>query len=335
MTHACSASLWHSAVSFSAATLARFAIALWACCFAPAAMGKMIEVGPQRFLRIPSQAAVVAQPGDTVVIDRGTYADCAVWRTSNLVIEAREPGVTLTGKTCEDRGIFIIHGHNVTVRGITFADARVKWRNGAGIRAFGNHLTVEDSRFLRNENGILVGGSADSVVVVSNSEFIGNGSCEGLCAHGLYAGAPIRLLRVTGCRFFDTRIAHHIKSRARNTIIEDTRIEDGADGTASYLIELPNGGNGLIMNNILQKGRRSDNRAVAISIGVEGVTNPTDTLILRDNGFVSDLTEPTLFVRNSSTAAVQLIGNRFTGNIVPLGRPATADTPPAAARPAQ
>lgn len=311
----------HSAIPFLAATLIGCLIVAMLCGFAGAAKARIIAVGPQRVLRVPSQAALVAQPGDRVLIDKGTYADCAVWTKSNLTIEAAEPGVVLAGRTCQDKGIFIIHGHNVTVRGITFADAAVIWRNGAGIRAHGNNLTVENSRFLRNENGILVGGDADSIVRIFNSEFVGNGSCEAACAHGVYAGAPIRLLHVSGSRFFDTRIAHHVKSRAKTTIVENTRIEDGATGTASYLIDIPNGGNALIRNNILHKGRRSDNPTTAISIGVEGVTNLTQALIVRDNSFASDLPAQTIFVRNSTTEPVRLIANRFNGKVAPADGP--------------
>jgi hypothetical protein len=312
------ARVWNSAVPFLTATLF---VWLFAATIGGAASAREIAVGPQRLLRIPSQAALVAQSGDVVRIDRGTYADCAVWPQSNLTIEAAEPGVVLAGRTCQDKAIFVIQGANITVRGITFSGAAVIWRNGAGIRAEGVNLTVESSRFLRNENGILIGGPANSVVRVFDSEFVGNGSCEGACAHGVYAGTPIWLLHVAGCRFFETRIAHHVKSRAKNTIVENNRIEDGANGTASYLIDLPNGGNALIRNNILQKGRHSDNPAAAISIGVEGVSNATQALIVRDNDFASNLPEQTIFVRNSTTEPVRLMANRLRGKVVPATGP--------------
>ena len=126
------------------------------CAFPAAA--RILEVGLTRALTQPSQAAALADSGDFVRIDPGIYADCAVWRTSRLVIEATGPGVVLAGKTCLEMGIFIIAANDVTIRGITFAGARVIWHNGAGIRAEGRNLTVEHSRFLDNENGILAGG---------------------------------------------------------------------------------------------------------------------------------------------------------------------------------
>jgi hypothetical protein len=236
----------------------------------------------------------------------------------------------LRGKTCQDKAIFITAGNDITVRRITFAAARVIYHNGAGIRAEGANLTVEDSRFLDNENGILAGGPPSSVVRIIGSTFRGNGSCEGACAHGLYVGFAIAALVVQGCSFTDTRIAHHIKSRARTTIIVGNRIEDGAGGTSSYLINVPNGGNVLIQGNLLQKGRRSDNPAAAISIGEEGASNPAETIIIRGNRFTSDLPEPTIFVRNSATTAAALADNTLIGRVVPVQGAGRVELPPGA-----
>ena len=137
---------------------------------------------------------------------------------------------------------------------------------------------------------------------ITDSEFIGNGACIDACAHGVYAGAPIYLLEIEHCVFLDTKIAHHIKSRARNTIVRDSRIEDGPNGTSSYLIDVPNGGNVLIQGNTMEKGLHTSNPAAAISLGIESVTNPTGTLIVRDNLFRSDAPIRTAFVRNSTGA---------------------------------
>ena len=206
----------------------------------------------------------------------------------------------IAGKTCAGKGIFITLGADITISGITFADASVIWHNGAGIRAAGDNLTVEHSRFLHNENGILAGGGPDSVLRITDSEFIGNGACIALCAHGVYAGAPIALLDIEHSVFRDTKVGHHIKSRARNTIVRDSRIEDGPDGTASYLIDIPNGGNVLIQGNTMEKGAHSENPATAIAIGEEGVKNPTTALIVRDNVFHGDGPVRTAFVRNTT-----------------------------------
>ena len=303
--------LGHSAIAFVTAMLSAVPV-----------IARILEAGPGRALTLPSQAAALTVSGDFVRIDPGIHADCAVWRASRLVIEATGPGVVLTAKTCLEMGIFVIAGNDVTVRGITFAGATAIWHNAAGLRGSGRNLTVEHSEFLDNENGILAGGPPDSVLRITDSAFAGNGSCSAACAHGVYAGAAIFLPDIERCIFRNTRTAHHIKSRARNTMIIDSRIEDGPDGTASYPIETPNGGNLLVQGNVLEKGPLSSNPRVAISIGVEGVTNPTDRLVIRDNVFRSDLPGRTAFVRNSSAAPVVLEDNAISGDVEVLQTPA-------------
>ncbi len=304
----------HSAIAFLLATLLLAGIAV-------PAQARVLLVGPQRAIQLPSQAAAIARDGDRIVIDPGIYRDCAVWRASNLVIEGRAPGVTMSGRVCFERGIFIFTGNNTTVRGIAFAGARGLWHTAAGILQKGNNLLVENSRFEDNENGILAGGGPASQVRVVNSRFRGNGSCLGACAHGIYAGGPIASLEVERCHFLDTRTAHHIKSRARTTIVRDNDIADGDSGTSSYLIDIPNGGNTLIQHNTLRKGPNSANPEVAITIGEEGVKNDTSSIVVRDNSFASALPTPTVFVRNNTATPATLSGNRLEGQVTPLRGP--------------
>ncbi|OYV36747.1 MAG: hypothetical protein B7Z80_14745 [Rhodospirillales bacterium 20-64-7] len=285
------------------------------------AFARDIRVGPHRALHLPSEAALQVRDGDVVRIDPGTYADCATWTANRLRIEAAAPGVVLAGKSCAGKGIFITQGNDITIRGITFQDATVPDRNGAGIRAEGRNLTVEHSRFLHNENGILAGGGRDSVLRITDSEFVDNGACIRACAHGVYAGAPIKRLEIVRSLFYGTRIAHHIKSRALNTLVKDSRIEDGPDGTSSYLIDVPNGGNVLIEGNVMEKGPQSSNPGVAIPIGEEGVTNPTASLIIRNNMFRNDTGRRTVFVSNRTTTKAQMQDNVLTGDVAELDGP--------------
>ena len=278
----------------------------------------MLHVGPKAQFHLPSQAASAARDGDTVVIEPGLYRDCAIWLAANLTIEGRGPGVAIADKVCLERGIFVVAGNNVTIRNIVFSGARGRFHTAAGILGAGGNLTVQNSQFLNNENGILLGGGPTSRVRIFNSAFRGNGSCEGACAHGVYAGTHIALLDIQHCRFLDTRTAHHIKSRALTTVIADNEIADGDSGTSSYLIDIPNGGNVLIQGNTMGKGANSSNPAVAISIGIEGVTNPTNVLILRENRFASALRNVTTFVRNSTLTPAILTGNTLAGKVAPL-----------------
>ena len=289
---------------------------------AATAGARTLEVGPTHVLKLPSQAAQVAQDGDTVLIDPGEYDDCAVWRASRLTIAARAPRVVFIGKSCQGKGIFVINGSDVTVRGISFAHATVPDRNGAGIRAQGRNLTVESCRFIDNEEGILAGSIPGSTIRVIGSEFRGNGTCAAGCAHGIYVGT-IDLLEVEDSHFTDTHEGHDIKSRALRTVLRGNDISDGPTGHASYLVDVPNGGNLLMERNTLSKGPHTDNDSTAVSIGAEGVRNPTTSLVVRDNRFANLLPKPTDFVHNRTQVGAELIGNRLTGAVVPLEGPGT------------
>jgi len=217
-------------------------------------------------------------------------------------------------------GIFVTRGSGITIRNITFMSAHVPEHNGAGIRAEGANLTVEDSRFIGNENGILTAANAGSTIIVKNSIFRGNGSCIAACAHGIYAG-HIALLRVENSKFEEQHAGHHIKSRAARTEIVNNSVQDGADGSASYLVDLPNGGSALITGNVFEKGPRSSNKTAAIAIGAEGEINPTGEIVVEDNQFSNDTGVATAFVRNYAARPITLQRNQFSGDVTPVSAP--------------
>lgn len=284
---------------------------------ASAAEARRLDVGPTLPLKMPSAAAAIAQTGDTILIQPGRYFDCAVWTADRLTIAGAGPGVVLTDKPCEEKALFVVRGNDVTIRNITFTRVRVPDGNGAGIRAEGRNLTVENSRFIDNEEGILAGDNPGSVITIVNSEFDDNGKCAEACAHGVYVG-QIAMLRVSGSRFFRTKVGHSIKSRALRTELRDNDIEDGPDGTSSYLVDIPNGGSLVMDGNRLEKGPKSSNNGVAVTIGEEGVQQPTDELRIAGNSFRNDQPRRTTFVRNLTATAAQLIGNTIIGSVTPL-----------------
>ena len=311
--------------SFSVASLSGLLLTGFLALAPFAARARTIQVGPGRVVSTLAQAARLAADGDLILLDPVEHRGCAVWKASRLTIEGVKPGATVTGEICEDRAFFFFTGNDITVRNITFTHARALRHTGAGILMEGANLTVENSRFLDNENGILAGGPWRSIVRVRDSVFLGNGSCMGACAHGLYIGLIITRLEVTGCVFQDTHVGHHIKSKAAMTVIRDSRIEDGRDGTASYLIDLPIGGDAEISGNILQKGARSDNREAAISIGAESRYLATRALVIRDNRFTSSRADPVWFVRNLTATPALLTGNTILGNVLPLEGPGSVE----------
>lgn len=281
------------------------------------AQAATLQVGPGKPFKQPSTAIAAAQPGDTVSIAPGQYYDCAIVRKDNLTIEGAAPGAVLTDTTCQGKAILVIGGNNITIRNLTLQRARVPDHNGAGIRAEGGNLNIENVEFINNEEGVLTSSNPNATIRVIGSAFIHDGACTGGCAHGIYAG-HVHLLHVEHTRFFDSQHAHSIKSRALTTEVIGCDIEDGPQGTSSYQIDVPNGGSLIVEGSTLEKGPQAENDKYSIVIGEEGVRQPTAKLVIRNNTFTNDNAHPTTFVRNLTATPAELVGNKFKGQVTPL-----------------
>jgi hypothetical protein len=295
---------------------ATFALALLALAPSHQAVAKTLEVGPDKPYKQPSAAIAAAAEGDTIAIAPGEYFDCAVVSANRLTIQGTGPDASavLTDKSCAGKGMLVTDGNDITIRNLTLTRARVPDGNGAGIRAEGVNLTVDHVKFINNQNGILANPVANSVITIRDSEFIRNGSCDGGCAHGVYAG-DIKQLRIERSRFSDTRRAHHIKSRALLTEVIGCNISDGPEGTASYLVEIPNGGAVLIRDNTMEKGPKAENHTAAIMIGSEGVTHRTPEITIANNTFRNAGNYSTFFVVNMTATEAMLTGNKLSGQV--------------------
>jgi hypothetical protein len=107
----------------------------------------------------------------------------------------------------------------------------------------------------------------------------------------------------------DASVGHEVKSRALVNIINHNRIVDGPTGTASYSIDLPNGGIATITNNQIEQGPASQN-PIIISIGEEG-PYAMSTLALKGNLIENDLSSyEVVGVRNDSAAIAQITNTR-------------------------
>jgi hypothetical protein len=282
---------------------------------------EVLRVGPERDLHAPSDAAAIAKDGDIVEIDPADYVDCAIWRANRLVLAAPDGPAHVRDRACDGKAIWVIAGDDVTVDNITFSGARVPDQNGAGIRAEGRNLTVRDARFLDNENGILAAPVEGSTILVERSLFEGNGKCAANCAHGVYVNR-IERLKIVDSTFRGQQAGHHIKSGARALEVIGSTIEDGPEGTASYLIDVVSGGEVAITGNVMQKGPKSENWGTAIHIAGEGTPDAPAYRINR-NRFRSDHPNEGAFVRNRTAVPAALEANQLQGNVDPLVGPGT------------
>jgi hypothetical protein len=182
-------------------------------------------------------------------------------------------------------------------------------QNGAGIRAEGRSPTIRNCYFHDNENGIL-GGSGESDVVIENSEFHNNGYGDGY-THNMYIG-PVRSLTLRGCFTHHARIGHNVKSRARINQILFNRITDDVDGTASYGIDLPNGGVAYIIGNVIQQSPRSDNPTL-VAWGAEGLTSTDNRVYISHNTLVNDMSKGTFISLSGTPTVARAVNNIFVG----------------------
>ena len=287
---------------------------------AVSASAATLEVGPGKQYAAPSAAIAAAGNGDTVLIYPGQYFDCASVVSSGLIIAGKgdAASIVMTDKACAGKGLLVIDAPNVTVRNITLQRARVPDGNGAGIRMEGGSMTVDGVHFVNNQNGILTAADPSWTLTVRNSLFDHNGACKDACAHGLYAGA-IGHVVVEHSRFIGQKLSHSIKSRAARTEVIDCDIEDGPDGTSSYLVEAPNGGSLIVRGSKLEKGPHATNHSAAIVIGSEGVTQATPEIVIENNDFTNDMAEHrTFFVNNDTATEAVLRGNHLHGSVDPL-----------------
>jgi len=271
---------------------------LLALCLDPYASAAILRVGPQERITRIADAARLAQDGDTVHILPGTYkGDVAVWLQKRLTIEGIGPRPVLLadGKSAEGKAIWVIRNGQFDIRNIEFRGARVPDQNGAGIRLEHGNLSVRNSVFIDNQNGILTANFADAQLTIQDSLFAQAPQQAQSLPHLLYVGR-IAQVTITGSRFHGGYRGHLIKSRARRTDIRYNLIVDGDQGQASYEVDLPNGGHATLVGNIVGQSALTQN-PVVVSYGAEGAIWPDNTLFLSHNTLISQYPKGAWFLR--------------------------------------
>jgi hypothetical protein len=187
----------------------------------------------------------------------------------------------------EGKAIWVIDGGNICVEGITFVNAKVSDRNGAGIRLTNGNLTVINCRFLHNETGLLTANYATTRLTVKNSEFGYSGYGDGR-SHDIYAG-HIGSFYVSGSYFHHANVGHLIKSRAALSQIYYNMIADGNDAgsKASYEIDIPSGGQAIIVGNIIQKSSTPENPHVISFAKEESNRYPVNRIFICFNTIIN------------------------------------------------
>ncbi len=279
--------------------------------------GTTWEVGPTRTYTTPSQVSSLVGNGDTVAIDAGTYlGDVASWYADDLTLIGigGKAHLRANGNNAQGKAIWVISGNNNQVINIEFSECTVPDQNGAGIRQQGTNLTVRHCYFHDNENGILAANDPNSTILVEFSEFANNGYGQGY-THNIYINR-VRSFVLQYCYMHHAKVGHNVKSRANQNIIRYNRIMDENTGNASMLLDLPNGGESLVIGNLFHQGANATNNN-CLTYGLEGLSNTSNELYVVNNTFVNNRFNCD-FVTLQTGAVAELTNNIFAGvgNIV-------------------
>ena len=266
-----------------------------------------LMVGPQQPYTTIAAAIAASQDGDTIDVQAGTYTNDFSEISTMITLTAVGGRVTMnaTVDLPNEKGI-LVTDTDVSITGFTFTGAHIpnnEGQNGAGIRYQGGNLTLTGCYFHNNQEGLLSDPDPSGTITVKNSEFAHNGDKSGGglgYTHNIYIGA-VAVLDIEGSYFHDANYGHEIKSRALTTIVNNTRVVDGPTGTASYSIDLPNGGIATISNDQIEQGPNSQNPAI-ISYGEEGNVPQNSSLLISNTLIENDLTThiPTGVVNDTS-----------------------------------
>src|SRR5579872_5813205 len=287
-------------------------------------------------------------PGSTIFLAPGTYSGGALpLITASMTLEldpafhAAAGAAILKTIPTNSKGLLTVPtvaNVNLTVNGLTFENASISATlggNGAGIRdqATGaSSLTVLNSTFLHNQDGILTGDGLPAqqqqlVVSITDSLFANNGSANGQ-EHGIYILG--HSLDISGSTFCGTIGGHDVKSRTAITTVSNSNLYDGlapssqplcSAGSTSYAVDAPNGGSLTLTNDLLSQGSNSPNTAI-VSYGEGGLLYTNNAFIASGDFFKSTISGRAIQELASGTPTcltpVQFSNTTFSSNLKPI-----------------
>jgi hypothetical protein len=280
----------------------------------------ILTVGAGEEYSTLAAAVAASQNGDVIQVQAGTYTNDFSTISTSITIEGIGGMVNLvaTEPPPNEKGILVIgtetSSPTVTLDNIEFSGAAIsagEGGNGAGVRYQAGNLTINDCYFHNNQDGLLADADASGSITINDSEFADNGTTNGL-THNIYVNA-VGTLTVTGSYITAANTGNEIQSRALVNDITDNRIVDGPTATASYSINLPNGGVDTVTGNIIEQGPDSEN-PIIVAFGASGSVYAGSSLAISDNTILNDEdVGDARAIYNFSTTAVTFTDNSVYG----------------------
>ena len=272
-------------------------------------------VNGRGFGSLQDAVSSIQQGTATILIAPGTYRQCAVQAGGHITFKAVQPGTAIfESVACEGKAAFVLRGLGSAVDGIVFRGYSVGDGNGAGIRIEMGNLAVTNSMFLNSQEGILGGGPTTKRITIDRSTFSGLGQCDVSpgCAHAIYL-ANDGSVTVTNSRFERGTGGHYVKLRSPTVTITDNSFDDTGGRKTNYMIDLSDGGTGLIARNTFVQGTHKENHSGLIVVAAEAKTYRSTGLRIEANDArlsPGDTTSPA-FVADYSRDKLALGANRL------------------------
>ncbi|GGO93143.1 right-handed parallel beta-helix repeat-containing protein [Stakelama pacifica] len=269
----------------------------------------------QGFWKLQEAVSSVRDGVAVITIAPGTYHDCAIQQGGVITFRAETPGsVIFDGTTCEGKAALVLRGRGSKVEGLTFRNMRVADGNGAGIRTEMGDLSVSDSRFLDSQEGILGGQPTGQRIVIDRSTFSGLGQCDQTpdCSHSIYL-ANQGSVTITRSRFERGTGGHYVKLRVPHVTITDNSFDDSRGSATNYMIDLSEGGTGLIARNAFVQGANKENWTAFIMVAAEARNYPSTGLTITDNvaTLAPGQTRSPAFVASATRDTIAVADNRL------------------------
>lgn len=262
-----------------------------------------LTVGPGRVFPTISAAVEVAQDGDIVEVQPGTYTnDFPVVEAKIQIVPAGDGMIRMisTLAALPGQGILTVRD-NLYLWQVELAGAKAADGKGAAIRHEAGNLTIFKAYLRDNQVGIRSSDIPGGKLWLERAELLRNGT-------GLDLGDMERAT-AKAVWFHDPSGGPHVVSRARITAVRGSRVVGGSASSGTFAIDLPKGGDVFIYNNNILQSAASRYQAL-VRYGDGSAPYDGSTFDARD-GIFQNLGQQAVGVLNRTPIVVQVRRNRI------------------------